>query len=75
LAVKLLSGCPAGGPYGGVDSSAGCHDFYIRFALQPHFELSGAVACPYQVGVRIDEAWKHGFSAGVQALLVRVARQ
>ena len=74
-AHQLVHPGVAGGAHGGEDAAAGRQDLQVGFALQAHLELGRPVACPDQVGVRIDKAGQHQHAAGIQARLVRVAPQ
>ena len=75
LAHQLLHPGVAAGLHSGEDPAAGRQDFQVGLALQAHLKLGCPVACPHQVGVRIDKAGQHGMTAGIQAGFVRIAVQ
>ena len=56
----------ASGTNSGSDAAARRGDLFVRFALQAAIELRFAEAGPRQMGVRVDEAWNCGCSAGVE---------
>ena len=56
LGDKLVFGGCARGGHGGNDATPGAGNLFVARALQPQFELMGAVAAVDQVGVGIDQA-------------------
>ena len=69
LQVRLVGG--PGGRHGGVDATAAGRDLLIRLPLNAQGELVRAAAGEDEVGVRVNQAWHHGFSGRIDQLAER----
>lgn len=57
--------------HGGINTAALRADLLIRDAIQPLLPLAGAVAAEHQVGVTVNQPWRHQTSLKVMRIGVR----